>query len=153
MQTAETNTIHSALPTWWMETSLRFTPITNPKFFFLGMTFEDFHPGYMPFQNHNKGLSDQCDSLMYYPSIGINHNPGLEIQYILSKGCKIFRIHYSEVCKSHRHKLGDLLDILAGHWIFAGHLAGAENEQGRFWGRENGGSPNTCIYFFYPEGF
>lgn len=126
-----------------METSLHFTPITNPNFFSSVMIFEDFYPEYMPFKIRNKGLWDQCDTLTYYPSNGINHNPGLEIQYILSKECKIFRIHYSEVCKSHRHKLGDLLDILACHWIFAGHLAGAETAQGCFWGRKNGGSPNT----------
>lgn len=62
-----------------------------------------------------------CDSLIYYPRIGINHSPVPKIQYILSKECKIFRIHYSEIWKFHGHKLVKLPDILAFHsfcWVF-----------------------------------
>lgn len=150
---AEINHRYLAPCTWWRETFLHSHPWKILNFFSPGMTFEDFYPGYLPFKIHNKGLSDQGDILTYYPSTGINHKPRPEIQYILLKGCKIFRIHYSEVCKSHRHKLGNLPDILACHWIFAGHLAGAETEQGCFWGRKNSGSPDTQTYLLYPVGF
>lgn len=59
-----------------------------------------------------KAYQTLCKTLTYYPDIGINHSPGPEIQCILPKGCKVFRMHYSEICKSHGHQLGNLLDML-----------------------------------------
>lgn len=130
MNTAGANTVCLLSPALREETPLHFTHNFKAYSLFQEWPLRIFTQDVSLLKSIIKACQTLCDSLIYYSSVGINHSPGPKFNISCRKACKIFRIHYSEVCKSHRHKLGNTLDILACHWVVAGHLAECGNGTG-----------------------
>lgn len=102
-------------------------PVSKTTLFFQEWPLKIFTEDASLLESIIKACQVLCNTLTYYPRVGINHSPGPEIQYILSKGCKNFRMHYSEVCKSQAHKLENLFDILliTESWLACRHSRAA----------------------------